>query len=408
MEVGTEMTGALTLVRELADALKGLDSKAVRHVRTEAGVRHYQQPIGSVIVRDGNAPLSNLFSVDSDAWPGWERVRDSEGNGYWIGRYDGEDDYVAVDDNDNVVASSGSEEDTYVQLDSSVPQWVETAEPKKIGVQGMHAASPGEREEVGKRLGKAIPPAWTDVHIADDLDNDKVLVKGKDAKGRWQTIYSAAHTEGQAEAKFKRNKELSEHLDKLDDALARDALDDDSAAALLLIRRLGMRPGSNSNTGADVQAHGATNLLARHARITPGGQLVLDFTGKKGVHIVLRTRDPEIVAAVRARLDAGRSGNDPLFRTNETRVRDYMRTTGGVPQEFLLKDLRTMHANVTALREVERRGNRTPSSQAEFRRWRREVAVVVSNELGNTPTLALNSYIDPVAFARWQVDPSWS
>jgi DNA topoisomerase-1 len=245
------------------------------------------------------------------------------------------------------------------------------------------------------------------VFIAEDLENSKLLARGQDAKGRTQSIYSAAHTESQAEAKFKRIKELARHLDKLDAAIERDAMEDDSAAALLLIRRLGMRPGSDQNTGAERQAYGATNLRAQHAKVTPGGKTNLDFIGKKGVHIKLSTKDPLIAEVVASRLET-RSRSTRLFDTNEAKTREYMRTAGGVPSEFQLKDLRTLHANVVAMREIEKRRKAVPKNKTEFRRWRREVATAVSAELGNTPALALSSYINPVVFSKWLVDEEWA
>ncbi len=268
---------------------------------------------------------------------------------------------------------------------------------------GMRLASTADRVAFRSKVGRAIPPAWTDVYIADDLDSAKLLVRGKDGKGRAQSMYSAAHTEGQAEVKFARIKALTTHLDKLDHAVERDAADNDDAAALLLIRRLGMRPGSNRDTGSKVQAHGATNLLARHV-VVDGDTVRFDFTGKKGVHIKLQVEDRLIAQAVSARL-ARRSGDQQLFDTTEERTRAYMRSTG-MPDGFLLKDLRTVRANVVALREIAaRRG--PPRTKAEFQRWRREVAVAVSGELGNTPTLALSSYINPTVFGGWAKSEDW-
>jgi DNA topoisomerase IB len=269
---------------------------------------------------------------------------------------------------------------------------------------GMHAATEQDRADFRAKVGKAIPPAWTDVHIADDLDSAKILARGRDSKGRGQTIYSAEHTESQAAVKFARVRELNRHLDKLDHAIERDVDTNDHAAALALIRRLGMRPGSDRDTGAKEKAHGATNLRARH--VTVDGDVVgLDFVGKKGVHIQLTVRDPLIARALSMRL-ATRSGDMPLFDTDEDRTRAYMQSTG-VPREFLLKDLRTVHANVVALREIAVRGEEKPRSRMEFRRWRREVAEAVSSELGNTPVLALASYINPTVFDPWVQSEDW-
>lgn len=273
---------------------------------------------------------------------------------------------------------------------------------------GMHAATRVEKESFRERFGKAIPPAWTDVHIADDLDTAKLLVRGKDAKGRGQSIYSQAHTESQAEAKFARVKAFAAHLDTLDAAVERDAMSNDDAAALLLIRRLGMRPGSNRDTGADKEAHGATNLKVEHVTVGEDGAAHFDFIGKKGVHIQLSTKDPLIAAVIRKRLvDRGGEQGVQLFSTTEDKTRAYMRSNG-VPAEFLLKDLRTVHANVVALRAIARRGDSTPKTQTQYRQWRKEIGELVSAQLGNTPALALQSYINPTVFTKWRVDASWS
>lgn len=287
-------------------------------------------------------------------------------------------------------------------------EWVKSpgaaAGAVKKAFEDMHAASPEDREDFRAKIGRAIPPAWTDVHIADNLATARVLARGKDGKGRGQTMYSAAHTEAQAAAKFVRIRELSGHLDGLDEAIERDAPDNDSAAALLLIRRLGMRPGSERDTGAEKAAHGATNLRARHVTVD-GDEVSFDFVGKKGVHIQVSTTDPLMAVILRSRL-AKRSGDERLFDTSEDKTRAYMRSTG-VPAGFLLKDLRTVRANTLALREIAARGNATPRTKTEYRRWRKMVGEAVSSQLGNTPDMALSSYINPAVFAPWQQSEDW-
>lgn len=327
-------------------------SYKLRRVRTAAGARRFGVPIGSVIEDDG------------------------------IGSGPAARESVARQDDPDKPARRGS---------GDFP--------------GMTKATPDDRARFKEVIGKPIPPAWTDVYIADDLTSAKVLARGKDAKGRGQTIYSAAHTQGQAEIKFTRVKAFLPHLEKLDHAIERDAGEDDSAAALMLIRRMGMRPGSDKDTGADKDAHGATNLKVEHVTITDDGVAKFDFTGKKGVHIQLETDDPEIVEMLRPRLE-GRKEGDRLFATDENKTRAYMRSTG-VPQEFLLKDLRTVHANFVALRTIATYDG-VPKTKTEFRKWRKQVAEAVSAELGNTPTLALSSYINPTVFSNWLIDEEWA
>jgi DNA topoisomerase-1 len=271
-------------------------------------------------------------------------------------------------------------------------------------VSQMHPATEASRAHYRQVTGRAIPPAWTDVHIAADLHNAKLLVQGRDAKGRRQSLYSAAHTESQAAVKFARIMELDNHLDKLDHSLDRDAADNDHAAALLLIRRLGMRPGSESDTGAEKHAHGATNLRVGHAHVD-GDRIRFNFTGKDGVQIHLDVEDAQIARVIEVR-QKGRGPDDRLFNTSAAKVSQYMQEAG-VPKGLMLKDLRTLHANVVALQEIEARGDAVPRTKTEFRRWRKEVATVVSTQLGNTPTMAIKSYLNPAVWSEWVGDPSW-
>lgn len=144
----------------------------------------------------------------------------------------------------------------------------------RFAARGFEDASETDR----KRLG--IPPAWTDVQV-DRSPAAALLAVGLDKKGREQRIYSAAHHENQAAAKFARIGELHERLPRIDERIARDAKTDDTALAALMIRRMGLRPGSDTDTGAEKKAHGATNLKASHIE-TSGDTVRANFTGKKG------------------------------------------------------------------------------------------------------------------------------
>jgi HK97 family phage portal protein len=295
------------------------------------------------------------------------------------------------------------------KLDLEFEQRINTTHDKSNGQfasrAGMSAATPESKAKFKEVTGRSIPPAWTDVQIADDLGTADLQVLGRDAKGRRQAWYSKEHTKRQAEKKFQRIKELQPHLGKLDSSLERDAMTNDDAGALTLIRRMGMRPGSNANRGAAVQAHGATNIKAKHVTINGDGSATLDFTGKDGVHIVLQTKDKKVVDVLSSR-KIGKGDDDQLFNTNEDKVRRYMNGEGGVPKDFLLKDLRTNHANVVALREIHNTTS-VPTNKQEFVKARKDIATKVSTELGNDPTMALNSYINPTVFTPWVKDGSW-
>lgn len=260
---------------------------------------------------------------------------------------------------------------------------------------GMREATPEDRRA------RAIPPAWTDVYVTDN-ENAPLQVRARDPKGRQKSIYSAAHDRAQAAKKFQRIKDLHEHIDSLDSALKKDAMEDDTAAALLLIRATGMRPGSTKNTKAEQQAYGATTLLTKHASVR-NGEVTFSFVGKGGKSLTIKSDDPGLVRAVQKRLDDN-DGDTPLFNTTAAKTLAYLKDN--TTKQFLVKDLRTYKANAIALREIKTHEG-TPDTKQQYRQWRNEVAKIVSEQLGNTPSMALSAYINPAVFDEWRKDPTW-
>lgn len=247
-----------------------------------------------------------------------------------------------------------------------------------------------------------IPPAWTDITYSPDPESD-LLATGKDKKGRLQAIYSDTFSAKQAAAKFARIDELSKKFDsifaqnekarKSDDPKTKDAAD-----CTRLIMMTGIRPGSESDTGAEKQAYGATTLLGKH--VVAGAKGVhLRFTGKKGVSLDIPVLDPETASMlVERKAKAGDKGQ--LFGISEKNLLDHVHSFDG--GGFKTKDFRTLLGTSTAMREVGK-AKAPPKNEKEYKKAVRTVAQTVSKILGNTPTVALQSYINPVVFAQWQI-----
>lgn len=248
---------------------------------------------------------------------------------------------------------------------------------------------------------KNIPPAWREVVIATDPEAD-LLVKGIDAKGRTQSVYSDNHTMRAAAAKFARVNELRAKQDEIDAEIARDLTSDDkatreAAAALRLIRATGLRPGGEGDTGAEKQAYGATTLEGRHIKTSGGGGVRLQFTGKKGVDLDIPVLDKAVAADLKERkLSAG--AKKKVFDTDASALRDY--TAGKDGGGFKPKDFRTAKGTSEAIAKIKK--TPTPKDEKEYKKAVREVAKHVSEKLGNTPAIALQSYIDPTVFAVWR------
>lgn len=268
---------------------------------------------------------------------------------------------------------------------------------------GMSPATPEQRKK------HSVPPGLTNVHVSDNPDSH-LLARGTDAKGRVKSLYSADFEAGQAQKKFNRIDALHNKIPELDQHLSNDAPTNDDAAALLLSRHMGLRPGSTRDTKAAKQAYGASTLQARHAKVDENGRAHLDFIGKEGKHLRFHTSHPDIVNALQSRLQ-GKGPRDSLFPgTSDSKMNSYLKEkTGPLDEEgnhALVKDLRTYHANSIARDEIAKHKT-PPKTQAEFVKRRKEVATKVSGHLGNTPVMALNSYINPAVFHDWMQDPSW-
>jgi DNA topoisomerase-1 len=184
-------------------------------------------------------------------------------------------------------------------------------------------------------------------------------------------------------------------VNKLDEHIGEDAKHNDSAAALLLIRRLGLRPGSDTDTKAVKEAHGATNLSVGDVSVA-NGVASFNFTGKKGVGISLTSSDSDVVNAVQSRI-SGRDPSERLFNTNERLTAAYFKQYAPA---FKLKDLRTLKANEVALGAMATTPD--PSTAADLKKAKLAVGDIVSKALGNTRDVALASYVNPVVFARWE------
>lgn len=250
-------------------------------------------------------------------------------------------------------------------------------------------------------LPKNIPPAWKNVKVALDPKAD-LLVKGRDAKGRVQSVYSQTHATRQAAKKFARTNELRSKTKSIQRELNKDLRSKDTntkenAAALLVIQHTGIRPGGRGNTKAEKQAYGATTLEGRHVRIR-GSKMYLEFVGKKGVNLKIPVTDSKLKSMLKERKEAS-GPRGKLFETNDAKLRIYTKKKDG--GSFKPKDFRT--AKGTSLAAETMKSLPKPKNQTEYKKRVREVAKVVSQQLGNTPTVALQSYIDPTVFSKWRI-----
>lgn len=247
-----------------------------------------------------------------------------------------------------------------------------------------------------------IPPAWTNVRVNENPDAD-LLVVGRDAKGRPTAIYSEKFVASQAAQKFARVDALMQQFPTIQaqnaaNRASEDPKVKDSADCLGLIMAMGIRPGSETDTGAKVKAYGATTLEGRHVA-EEGGEVFLRFVGKKGVSLNLKVPDGATAEMLLRRKNEAGDGGQLFGNIDEGRLLAYTHTMGD--GSFKTKDFRTRLGTATADAMV--RSRPAPKTEAEYKKAVMEVGKVVSSKLGNTPVIALQSYINPAVFSAWRL-----
>jgi len=259
------------------------------------------------------------------------------------------------------------------------------------------------REDLPKHCQKlAIPPAWTDLMYNPDVKGD-LLVTGKAKNGKTQYVYSEQFKAQQAEAKFARvlelqNKYQSTVTENQKNRKSSDLKTKENADCLATVMNTGIRAGSETDTGVEKKAFGVTTLKGEHVKEV-NGVVHLVFGGKSGVSQNLQVSKADVGEMLLSRAKvAGKNGN--LFDTDDSSLRKYSKTLDG--GGFKTKDFRTLLATNEAEKAVKAFGGKRPTSEKEYKAMVKEVGKAVAAKLGNTVTVALQSYVYPGVFSRWR------
>ena len=269
---------------------------------------------------------------------------------------------------------------------------------------GRHAR---DRATLARIRALAIPPAWTEVWICLSPDGH-IQATGRDARGRKQYRYHPQWRLVRDEAKFDELTSFGRVLPGLRARIARDlarpTLDRDKVVAtiLALMEQTSVRVG-NDCYAAQNRSFGLTTLRDRHAQV--GRTCVtFAFTGKSGKAHRISVRDRRLAAIVRRCRDLP---GQRLFQfvdaegmqhpVTSTDVNNYLQETTAGP--FTAKMIRTWIGTVTAARVL----HQLPPCESE-RAGKRSVLTcleLVSEKLGNTPSIARKSYVHPRLFESY-------
>ncbi|HEU4421921.1 MAG TPA: DNA topoisomerase IB [Pilimelia sp.] len=267
----------------------------------------------------------------------------------------------------------------------------------------QHGRPVTDPDDVARMRALAIPPAWRDVWICPD-PRGHIQATGIDAAGRKQYPYHPVWRAKRDAAKFDHVLDVARRLPRLRTRVRADlrgrGLNRDRVLATVtrLLDSGAFRVGGDEYAAGEEPSYGVATLRPEHLRSQPGC-VVVEYVAKGGLQRVERVSDGAVCAILRD-LRRRRRGAERLFAYWDGRqwrdvrsddVNAYLREVSGA--DMTAKDFRTWHATVLAAASLAAAG---PQRSATARK--RAVSRVmreVAEQLGNTPTVARSSYVDP-------------
>jgi len=258
-------------------------------------------------------------------------------------------------------------------------------------------------EEVARIRALAIPPAWREVWICP-WPNGHIQAVGTDDAGRRQYLYHPDWRVKRDKQKFDRVLGAAARLPRARKQIAADLHSRGmplARATALAVRLLDVgyfRIGSDAYADAN-GSFGLTTLERRHLKRDKGA-VIFSFVGKSGVKHSIRVDDADVIKVLDAMI--ARKGRSRRLLAYQDRtewvdldaaaVNAYLASLLG--GEMTAKDFRTWHATVIAASALALSSE--PGDTVSSRRRAVKAAVEeVASYLGNTPTIAKGSYIDP-------------
>jgi DNA topoisomerase IB len=255
----------------------------------------------------------------------------------------------------------------------------------------------------------AIPPAWEDVWICPH-PMGHIQATGTDAAGRKQYRYHDLWRERRDAQKFESMIRFARSLPKLRWRVAKDLAKQGMpreravACAIRLLDRGFFRIGSEGYAEEN-DTYGIATMGKRHVTVS-GDVVSFDYEAKGGQRRLQAIGDPDVAGLVRVLKQRGGGGEELLaykvgrrwVDVKSADINEYVKDVAG--EEFSAKDFRTWSGTVLAAVALAVSG---PAQGTKSSRKRAKARAVkeVARYLGNTPTVARTSYIDPRVFDRF-------
>jgi len=248
-----------------------------------------------------------------------------------------------------------------------------------------------------------IPPAWTDVEISEDPNAD-LLVTGRDDKDRKQYIYHPKYTERQNAKKFDRIIDFADQLEHMrrvtGQHLRKRKLTRNKVLATML-RLLDVaffRPGSEAYSKENA-SYGLTTMRHKHLTIEDD-ELIFSYKGKSGQDQKKHIIDKKLAKIVQEidnmpgyEIFKYLDENNQIVDVKSDDLNAYIREIMG--EDFSAKDFRTWAGTLIAAIALDELGVVEENHQKTLDQNIKEAVNRVSEKLGNTPSVARSSYIDP-------------
>ena len=271
----------------------------------------------------------------------------------------------------------------------------------------------------------AIPPAWTEVFVAPSA-TAKLQAIGQDKAGRWQYRYHPRFRERQDQRKFQKLVDFADALPRMRRRVARDirspglGRDKVMACAIRVLSTCFMRPGSDEYARRH-RHYGLTTIRSQHVAVK-GDLVSFDYPGKSGQQQHAEIRDRSVARIVRQMLKLpGKevfkflADDGAVVDVNREHINEYIK--GVMGPDFTAKDFRTWAGTLICACALARVAEDEPelvaaasktgkklarTRKAAVRKKVVEAVKETAAELGNTPAVARNSYIEPSVLSSFE------
>jgi DNA topoisomerase I len=303
-----------------------------------------------------------------------------------------------------------------VRSDPATPGLTRRRYGRGFGYLDVGGVAITDAAEIARIKALVIPPAWQEVWICPDPAGH-IQAVGTDVAGRRQYLYHADWRTARDSVKYDRVRGLGRRMPKvrplIAERMARKGLDRERVlAGGLRMLDLGVfRPGGEQYApGADDEegTFGLATLRREHVRLRRGA-VEVNYLAKGAIERTVALRDPALHRLVSGLLRRRGGGEDLLAFKNGGSWHDVTADDLNaavkelIGKRYTAKDLRTWNATVlAAVKLAGAAADGIPS--AERARARLVTAAIgeVAEHLGNTPTVARSSYVDPRVITRFE------